>query len=489
MRIELREIHKYYGPIKANCGVNLAIEPGAIHGILGENGAGKTTLMKILAGYSQKTSGTILVDNSPVNYKTPTQALELGIGMLYQDPLDFPLLSVLDNFILGQAAGIVNKEKAFKKIFEKTADSLSFFLRPETLVKHLTIGERQQLEILRLLARGVRVLILDEPTTGISSLQKETLFHALKKLASEGRSVILVSHKLEDVQALCDNITVLRQGTIAGEMRRPFRTDTLLGMMFGEPPLPPMRSKTKTGKIILEMNQVSAPGGRTGLKNCNITVRQGEVIGLAGLEGSGQDVFLRIAAGTKQPSRGSIYINGVKMNGRDYHVFKNHGVTYLPASRLEEGLISGLSIAQHFLLQDKQKRFFVRHRGAFQTAEKKIAEFRIKGEPESKIESLSGGNQQRLLLSFLPDIPELLLLGNPTRGLDMESVVWVWQHLHQYCEHMACIVFSSSELDEILMNADRVLVFFDGAIIKDVRAEQTDVHELGRAVAGFMSSL
>jgi len=254
--------------------------------------------------------------------------------------------------------------------------------------------------------------------------------------------------------------------------------------MFGEPPLLPMRSKTKTGKIILEMNQVFASGGRTGLKNCDITVRQGEVVGLAGLEGSGQDVFLRTAAGTKQPSGGSIYIEGVKMNGRDYHVFKNHGVTYLPASRIEEGLISGLNIAEHISLLDRQKTFFVRRRDAFQTAEKKIAEFRIKGEPDSKIESLSGGNQQRLLLSFLPEVPVLLLLGNPTRGLDMESVLWVWQHLQQYCEHKACIVFSSSELDEILANADRVLVFFNGIVIKDVRTDQTDAHELGRAIAG-----
>ena len=216
MWIELREIHKYYGLIKANHGVNLTIEPGVIHGILGENGAGKTTLMKILAGYTRKTSGTILVDHFPVNYKTPAQASELGIGMLYQDPLDFSLLSLLDNFMLGQTTGIVNQKKSFRKIFEETANSFNFSLQPDTFVKHLTIGERQQLEILRLLARGIQVLILDEPTTGITSLQKETLFQALKKLASEGKSVILVSHKLEDVQALCDKITVLRQGIIAG---------------------------------------------------------------------------------------------------------------------------------------------------------------------------------------------------------------------------------------------------------------------------------
>ena len=249
MWIELRKIHKYYGPIKANGGIDLTIEPGVVHGILGENGAGKTTLMKILSGYSRKTSGTIFVDNSPVNFKTPAQAAELGIGMLYQDPLDFPLLSVLDNFMLGQSTGIVNRKKAFRKIFKNSANSFNFSLQPDTFVKRLTVGERQQLEILRLLAKGIQVLILDEPTTGISSLQKEALFQALKKLASEGKSVILVSHKLEDVEVLCDRITVLRQGTLAGEMERPFSTNTLLEMMFGEPPLAPMRKKTTTGKL------------------------------------------------------------------------------------------------------------------------------------------------------------------------------------------------------------------------------------------------
>jgi ABC-type uncharacterized transport system ATPase subunit len=489
MWIELQKVHKNYGPIKANDGISLTIEPGGIHGILGENGAGKTTLMKILAGYTQKTTGTILVDHSPVDYKTPAQATELGIGMLYQDPLDFPRLSVLDNFMLGQTSGIAGKKRTFRKIFKKISDSFYFLLRPDTLVKSLTIGERQQLEFLRLLTRGIEVLILDEPTTGISGLQQKTLFQALKKLASEGKSVILVSHKIEDVQALCDKITVLRQGTVAGAMDKPFRTDTLLEMMFGEPPSLPARTKTKSGEIILEMNRVFASGGRTGLKNCDISIRQGEVVGLAGLEGSGQDVFLKAAAGIKQPLSGSIYIKGVKMNGKDYHTFKKHGVTYLPASRLEEGLISGLNIAEHMLILNERKRFFMRRRDAFQTAKKKIGEFRIKGEPESKVESLSGGNQQRLILSFLPDVPELLLLGNPTRGLDMESVFWVWDHLHQYCEHKACIVFSSSELDEILMNSDRVLVFFNGAVIKNVRTDQTDVHELGRAIAGFKSSL
>ncbi len=172
------------------------------------------------------------------------------------------------------------------------------------------------------------------------------------------------------------------------------------------------------------------------------------------------------------------------MDGKDHHIFKRHRVSYLPASRLEEGLISGLNIAEHFLLQDKHKKIFIRRQNAFQSACKSIDKFRIKGTPESQVDSLSGGNQQRLLLSFLPIDPVLLLLENPTRGLDMESIHWVWEYLHQYCAHDTSICFSSPELDEIMMVADRVLVFFEGAIIKDTRTDQTDIHELGRAIAG-----
>jgi general nucleoside transport system ATP-binding protein len=484
MWIELRGIHKYYGPIKANCGVNLTILPGTVHGILGENGAGKTTLMKILAGYSRKTRGDIFIDNSPVDYHTPSQAADLGIGMLYQDPLDFPLLTVLENFMLGQISGIRNKKRIFKKIFGDLARSLNFSLRPDTLVKKLTIGERQQLEILRLLAQGVQVLILDEPTTGISGMQKKILFQALRKLAGEDKSVVLVSHKLEDVESVCDKITVMKQGIVSGEMERPFFTHMLLEMMFDTSPVLLSHTRKKPGERILDMTRVSAPGGRTGLRNCSLTVHQGEVVGLAGLEGSGQDVFLRVAAGLKQPSGGSISLRGENMNGKNHHAFKSRGVAYLPGSRLEQGLIPGLNIAQHVSLQDKERGFFIHTLNSVQGAKKCIADFRIKAEPESYVESLSGGNQQRLLLSFLPANPVLLLLDNPTRGLDMESVLWVWEYLHVYSAHQTCLIFSSSELDEILTNADRVLVFFDGAVIKDTPTDQTDAQELGRAIAG-----
>lgn len=484
MRIELQNIHKHFGPVKANNGISLKVLPGRIHGILGENGAGKSTLMKILAGFSQKTSGSILIDGRPADYRNPAQATELGIGMLYQDPLDFPLLSVLENFMLGQTEGISGHEKEFRKQLTDLAESLNFALDSDAAVKNLTIGERQQLELLRLLALGIQVLILDEPTTGISSTQKAVLFNSLKQLAAAGRSIILVSHKLEDVETLCDELTVLRQGRVTGDMVQPFDARRVMEMMFGSPPIPPGRTALSPGSDVLVMRNVSGVGGRSGLKDCTVAIRQRQIVGLAGLEGSGQGVFLRIAGGMQPATKGSLLLEGQPMDSRDHHAFKRRGVAFMPASRLEEGLITGMSIIEHFALQQNHTGFMVKWQAAHNLAAERIQSFRIKGTPDAPVEDLSGGNQQRLLLSFLPENPLLLLLENPTRGLDVESVIWVWQHLQAYCRHMTSIVFSSSELDEILMVADRVLVFFNGRIIKDLETARTDVHELGMAIAG-----
>ena len=483
MQVELVDIHKHYGAVCANDGVSLTVAPGELHGILGENGAGKSTLMKILAGFTTRTSGSVRVDGQPVDYRTTAEAAGLGVGMLYQDPLDFPQLPVLDNFILGQAGTVALDRKAFKARFRELADSFHFRLNPEAAVSSLTVGERQQVELLRLLGLGVRLLILDEPTTGISATQKEALYAALRRLAGEGRSVLLVSHKLEDVEALCDRVTVLRLGRVTGEMARPFDTEQLLKMMFGDPPRPPMRCAQPAGDEVLALDRVSSRGGRSGLVDCSVAVRRGEVVGLAGLEGSGQEVFLRVAAGLKPPLAGSVRLSGQALP-QDYHAFNRRGVYFVPSARLEEGLIPELTITEHVALLQERRTLRVPYPAAAEDAVRRIESFRIKGGPRTPVEGLSGGNQQRLLLSFLPPDPTLLLLENPTRGLDLESVNWVWQHLQSYCRKGTGIVFSSPELDEILMVADRVLVFFNGRIILDVAAAETDVQKLGSAIAG-----
>jgi ABC-type uncharacterized transport system ATPase subunit len=485
MRIALRDIRKQYGKVSANDGIDLEIDEGSIHGILGENGAGKSTLMKVLAGYTVKTSGTILVNGRPVDYVHPAQATRLGIGMLYQDPLDFPSLTVLENFMMGLDRGTISGEEVYRDGLRHRADHFGFHLDPDTPVARLTVGERQQLELVRLLALGVEVLILDEPTTGISSVQKQTLFHALRKLAGEGKTVLLVSHKLEDVEALCDRITVLRRGKVEGDVAAPFESGRLLAWMFGDrlPPPPCFERQTEEATVTLVMERVSASGGRAGLSPCHVAVRQGEVIGLAGLEGSGQSLLLRLAAGLEKPETGAIRVAGEDMTGRDHHAYRAKGVTFLPAGRLEEGLMPGLTIAEHFALQ-QDKGLMIYLPDALEKAEQGIERFRIRGSPGSAAESLSGGNQQRLLLALLPANPTLLLLEHPTRGLDLDSVQWVWEILMAYAARGTSIVFSSAELDEIFQIAGRIIVFFNGVVVKDVRTCDTTTEELAKAIAG-----
>lgn len=483
MRIILQDIHKHYGKVRANNGIDMNIVPGSVHGILGENGAGKSTLMKILAGYTKKTSGTMLLDGQPVEYQKPANATAQGIGMLYQDPLDFPSLSVLENYMIGLQKRGTRMASRHRRQFEVWAEHFGFHLDPENTVRHLTVGERQQLELLRLLALGVEVLILDEPTTGISNLQKEVLFRALKKLACEGKTILLVSHKLEDVEALCDRVTVLREGRVAGEMGQIFQTEILLEWMFGKALPPPPCSETEPGAEVLTLEAVSAVGGRAGLRDCSITIRAGEMVGLAGLEGSGQGLFLRLCAGLTKPKEGKVTVCGESMTRYDHHDYQKRGVGYLPAARLEEGLIPGLTITEHFALQQKEA-LLIPWESSRAMAEERIRQYRILGRPSSKVESLSGGNQQRLLLALLSTHPRLLLLEQPTRGLDLESTRWVWERLINYATKGAGVVFSSAELEEILEVANRVLVFYNGSLVRDVRTCDTSVGELGQAIAG-----
>jgi simple sugar transport system ATP-binding protein len=279
-------------------------------------------------------------------------------------------------------------------------------------------------------------------------------------------------------------VTVLRLGRVTGAMARPFDTQALLKMMFGEPPPAPSRSAQPAGSAVLVMDRVSSPGGRSGLVDCSVAIREGEVVGLAGLEGSGQEVFLRVAGGLKAPQAGSVRLCGRSMAGCDYHTFNKLGVYFVPSARLEEGLIPELTITEHVALQEERRAFRVPYPAAAENAARRIETFRIKGRPQTPVEELSGGNQQRLLLSFLPPDPRLLLLENPTRGLDLESVNWVWQLLQSYTREGTSIVFSSPELDEILMVADRVLVFFNGRVIMDAATAETDAPKLGSAIAG-----
>ncbi len=485
MKVELRHIDKHFGNVHANDDIVLDVPAGTIQGILGENGAGKSTLMKILSGFIQADSGKILLDDKVVVIKTPADAIQHGVGMLHQDPLDFPPMHLIDNFLLGHSGPLFPDRRRVGRQMQELAAQFDFSLDPEAYVDSLTVGERQQLEILRLLWLGARVLILDEPTTGISASQKAKLFETLRKLAKQGMTVIFVSHKLEDVETLCDRVAVLRSGKLVGEARAPFNPSKLVEMMFGKEITLGARHPVKPGATVLELRDLTVEGARARLSGINLSVRAGEVIGLAGMEGSGQGPFIRACCGLVRPVNGRVLVNGDDLTGKSYHTFKRCGVAFMPASRMEEGLVPGLTLTEHFVLAEETRGLFVDREQGNRLAEERIKSFNIRGRPGSTVESLSGGNQQRALLALLRMPLSLVLLEHPTRGLDIESAIYIWSKLKERCQQGTAILFVSSDLEEILQYSDRVLVFFSGKVSAPLEAASLTTEKLGELIGGM----
>lgn len=484
MDIELKGIHKTFGTVHANDDISMKVPGGTIQGILGENGAGKSTLMKVLSGFIQADRGEIFLDGKKVQINSPSDAIQHGIGMLHQDPLDFPPMKVIDSFLLGgKTTFFLNRAQLMKKI-QGLQEDYGFSINLDDYIDTLTIGERQQLEILRLLWLGVNLLILDEPTTGISAVQKKKLFATLHTLAEQGKTIIFVTHKLEDVEKLCSHVIVLRRGRLVGGIDPPFDLDELVTMMFGKLIQIAERQETTPGAPILELQHVSMEDYHLQIEGANLQVYEREVIGLAGMEGSGQPLFLKTCAGFQRPTEGKVVLKGQDMTGKKYLDFMRKGVAYLPAARMEEGLFPGLSLTEHFILARDHQNPFIDWDLAEKTTEENISEYNILGKPNTPVETLSGGNQQRALLSLLRTPLSLLLMEHPTRGLDVESAIWIWSKLKERSRQGTAIIFISSDLDEILQYSDRILVFFAGQISSPLGVSDTTVDRLGQLIGG-----
>ncbi len=485
MHIELRDIRKAFGEVKANNGISLAFEGGRIYGLLGENGAGKSTLMKILSGYQPPDTGEILLDGKATKFSSPAQALAAGVGMLYQDPLDFPPFEIVDNYLLGKDKQLyLNRNKAAKEL-EDLAARYGFEVDAQAYVDGLSLGERQQLELIRLLSGGAQALILDEPTTGISGDQKDALFSSIRKLAhEEGKTVILVSHKLDEVQELCDHAFVLRRGENAGETPIPCPNEKLVEMMFGQVPPRSERPVFKLEEIALELKGVCIRTYLLSVENVDLQVKKGEVFGLAGLEGSGQGLLLRACAGLQEIHDGQIMLEGEDVSGRSYDRMRGVGIAYVAAGRLEEGLVAGLSLTEHQALAAPEQSFFVNWNAAQREAAARIEQYQVVGRPASRAEELSGGNMQRFMFALLNSPLKLLLLDQPTRGLDVRSTNWIWEQLYHRREEGTAIVFISPDMDEIIERSDRIAVFSGGVMSRVVDAHQTSADELGHMIGG-----
>jgi len=484
MTLVVSGITKRFGNLVANDGIGLELSAGTLHAVLGENGAGKSTLMKILSGIVSADRGSVILDGEPVPLGSPRQALAAGIGMLHQEPLVCLPFTAAENFRMGSRRSVGASSAELAQIGRR----FGFRLDPAAVTRSLSIGERQQLEIVRLLAAGIRVLILDEPTSGITAGQRRELFAALRSLAAEGLTVLFVSHKLEEINELCKSVTVLRRGRVVGSSPLPRREEDLVEMMFEQGSSIPARDpSTPDGPVVAELGSVGSGDERSGISQADLQVRVGEVVGLAGLEGSGQGSLLRALAGTAPVRRGRVKIGGRDLTHRPARRFAEAGVAFLPGGRLEEGLLPGLTITEHIELAGDSARF-LNWEAARRRAAEAIDAFRIKGSPDSVADDLSGGNQQRLLLALLPPRLKLLLMEHPTRGLDLDSAAYVWGRLLERRKDGTAIVFASSDLDELLIYSDRILVVFEGRIIAELVATETDTEEIGTLIGGMVTA-
>lgn len=542
MQLELAHISKTFGPLKANHDISYRFEGGKTYAILGENGAGKSTLMKIIAGYQPPDVGsTLKVNGQAVQIASPNDAIRYGIGMLYQDPLDFPPMTVLENYVTARPQqGFRPQWGEHRATFTRICKRFGFDLEPSRLIESLTIGERQQLEVVRLLSLNIQLLILDEPTTGISEEQRQQLFSTLRQLATDdGMIIAIVTHKLADVEALCDEGLVLRHGRMAGTFTMPTPPQELVEMMFGQSPTPNERENVPLGSTILQVQDLTLETRLTSIPHVDLAVQAGEVIGLAGLDGSGQVDFMRACAGLSQISwrdhltslaafaflvivfqlilgysatvfwvatliaaavtlsplaiaayhyfinpDTAIRFEGQPITRLSYRDLRGRGMAFLSAGRLEEGLVAGLTPTQHVALTEKTTQPVVNWQKSKRKTQEAIQIFDIRGQPTSPIQTLSGGNQQRVALALLPPDLKLAFLENPTRGLDVNSARNIWQLLLDRRKTGTAIVFSSPDLDEIVQYSDRVLVFSSGQCVLVEEKASINPHHLGMLIGG-----
>jgi general nucleoside transport system ATP-binding protein len=518
MKIEIKNIHKRFGPVHANNAISTVFGEGRIIGILGENGAGKSTLMKILSGFQPADEGEIWMNDKHVDYHGPLAAIAHGVGMLQQDPLDVGAFSVLENFTYGQVdkpdalsdptkmsdklAKVLDAvpggwmvgellsygtvKKAARVQLQELCDRVGFDLNPDLPIHQLSVAQRQQLEIIRLLAFGVQTLILDEPTTGISAEQKAQLFETLRDLAHQDKmTVLLVSHKLEDVIALCDEVRVLRAGEMIGSAQMPATKTELVTMMFGQQ----LAAKTRERRdlsgepVRLELSNICLTEGRITIDDFSLRAYAGEIIGFAGLDGNGQQVIMRAATGLLPCEKGRVRVNDADMTGNAYRNYMRNSVIYGASGRLEEGLIAGLTLTEHIALVREQGRF-IDWEQARMTTTTQIQQYDVRGRATDNIEQLSGGNQQRVLMALLPDEPTALVLEQPTRGLDVDSARWIWEQLLTRAATGAAILFSSAELDELVTYSDRIVVCFAGQTVIVNDPGSITINELGHLIGG-----
>ncbi len=494
--VEMLSISKRFGLIQANQDIDLAIEKGEIHCILGENGAGKSTLVKILFGLYKADRGSIWFLGKEVKLKGPQDAIRLGIGMIHQHFMLVPRLTVTENIIAGKEirkGRFLDYETAHKRV-ETLAKGYGFRVNPRSKVEDISVGEQQRVEILKALYRDAEVLILDEPTAVLTPQETQELFLVLGKLKKEGKTVILITHKLKETMEIADRITILRDGKkIATVLKEETSLQDLADKMVGRKVLLRVdKRETNPGEEVLRVENLSFYRGKKPVLNdVNLLCRSGEILGIAGVEGNGQVELEEAIMGLISKTQGQITVLSTPLEGMSTLERKNMGIAHIPSDRLKRGIIPDLSVEKNAILGlSSSPSFswygFLRKAAIYRYTLELIATYHIRGAfLHSKAKDLSGGNQQKLVIGReLARKPRLILAAQPTRGVDVGAIEYIHQELLRQKEAGCAIVLISAELDEIRSLSDQVAVLYEGSVVAFGPTKDFTEGQLGLLMAG-----
>ncbi|GAB7192339.1 ABC transporter ATP-binding protein [Kineococcus sp. NUM-3379] len=496
MELELRGITRRFGPLVANDGIDLTVREGEIHALLGENGAGKSTLMNVLYGLLQPDEGEILVDGRAVRFSSPADAMAAGIGMVHQHFMLVPTFTATENIVLGaeltRGGGLLDRRRARQRVVE-TSERFGLSVPPDALVADLAVGVQQRVEIVKALLREARVLVLDEPTAVLTPAETDDLMRVMRSLAEAGTSIVFITHKLREVRAVADRITVIRRGRVVGQAEPSASPEELAALMVGrDVRLVVDKAPAAPGRPVLELSgvRVTDPAGAVLLDDVSLQVRAGEVLAVAGVDGNGQTELTRCIVGLQPVAAGSVRVGGQDVTGLSVREVLDRGVGYVPEDRLHDGLVGSFTVAENLVLDLVDTPAFVAgpavDRAAVdRNAAERIAEFDIRTPgPGAAVATLSGGNQQKVVLAREMSRPlELLVVAQPTRGVDVGSQEFVHQRIVAERDRGAAVLLVSTELDEVRALADRIVVMYRGRIAGEVGPD-AGPEQLGLLMAG-----
>jgi ABC-type uncharacterized transport system ATPase subunit len=496
MRLEIKGLTKRFGSFTANDHIDLVVEPGEIHCLLGENGAGKSTLMNMLYGLYTPTEGEILLDGEPVTFSGPGDALAAGIGMVHQHFMLVPVFTVAENVMLGhentRGAGVLNREAARKQVRE-LSDRYKLHVDPDALVEDIPVGVQQRVEIIKALAGDARILILDEPTAVLTPQEIDELMGIMRELKAQGTSIIFITHKLREVKAIGDKISVIRRGKVVGTAEPSASEAELAELMVGRSvQLKVDKEPPAVGEPVLRAEGISVvdPRGHVVVKDVSFEARAGEVLGIAGVQGNGQTELIKSLLGLIRPDAGRIFLDGRDISKQGPRESLEAGIGYIPEDRSHDGFVGSFSVRENLVLDLYRDDAFsrgpaLRLDAMARNADARIQEFDIRTESaETPVAALSGGNQQKVVVAREFSRPlKVLIASQPTRGVDVGSIEFIHRRIIRERTEGTAVVIVSTELDEIYALADRIAVMYDGRIVATVRPD-IPREQLGLLMAG-----